>query len=239
MDDTNLKLARWQRHTREIEHHLLWLHHHRAMWRQMTAALMLVDKDGVFADHYTQLYIAAAAMATRRLADPTGDRRTVSLALLLKDVVANPGTISRAYYIARYAHDDDPREWARSDWLEHGCAEWDESWADSNGELDIAAIEVDINRLAEAARKVTELADRTIAHIDSRGIVDSPTFEDLDHGIDTLGDVFTKYVVLITGSGLAFLEPAVQSDWQQPFRQALFESVGPHRFMPTRSDTAE
>jgi hypothetical protein len=43
--------------------------------------------------------------------------------------------------------------------------------------------------------------------------------DEVDHAIDVIGDIFTRYYSLFTASGMAFLEPAIQHDWLAPFRE--------------------
>jgi hypothetical protein len=43
--------------------------------------------------------------------------------------------------------------------------------------------------------------------------------DEIDHAIDLIGEIFTRYASLLTASGWALLEPAIQHDWLAPFRQ--------------------
>ena len=46
------------------------------------------------------------------------------------------------------------------------------------------------------------------------------TVDEVDHAIDIIGEIFTRYASLLTASGWAFLEPVIQHDWLAPFREA-------------------
>lgn len=222
------KLAKWQRQIGRIEHQILNLHHHRAMWRSMSDAVAASsehDDRSFFLDHYTSLYVDGAAMAVRRLAVEAGQRQEISLGMLLRDIVPSPCAITRSTFLARYDKQDEDREWARKDWLRVGQEAWDRDWGDLTADcLDVARIKADIDLLTSTAEKVRAFADRTVAHIDSRGVNELPTFGELDLAIDTLGALFTKYAALLTGSGWAYLEPTMQGDWKRPFREPLFSS---------------
>ena len=222
------KLAKWQKQIGKIEQQILHLHHQRAMWREMSDAVAASsehDDRSFFLDHYTSLYVDGAAMAVRRLAVDTGQRQEISLGILLADIAENPCTITRADFLAGYDKHDDDRDWAREDWLRLGRETWDRDWGDAEtGCLDVARIKADLDLLRSTAEKVRGFADRTVAHIDSRGVKDLPTFNDLDLSIDTLGALFKRYAALLTGSGWAYLEPTMQGDWKRPFRKPLFDS---------------
>ncbi len=218
-------LAKWTQWMGKLQHQLLQLHHHRRMWKDTTDALLTQNcGDVVFADHYTLLFVDAAAVAVRRLAEANEDRRTISLANLMKDVRAHPNVITRDVYIKRFERDD-PHEWARKDWLEEGKHQWEDLFASPGGGLDIDRIDGHLADLEATVGKVKAFADRTVAHLDRRGVTEMPTFDDLDASIDILGEHFKHYSILITGSGWVGLEPTVQSDWRRPFRSALFEPI--------------
>ena len=63
-----------------------------------------------------------------------------------------------------------------------------------------------LERLRSTAASVSGFADRTIAHIDKRGVKDQPTFAELDRAVGTLGVVLGRYSVLVRGSQLAFYD---------------------------------
>jgi hypothetical protein len=221
------KLAKWKKQIDKIQQQILHLHHQRAMWREMSDAVATSsehDDRSFFLDHYTSMYVDGAAMAVRRLAVDTGQRQEISLGILVADIAANPCAITRNDFLARYEDNDDDRDWAREDWLRIGQETWDRDWGDpQTGCLNVAAIQADLELLRSTAEKVKGFTDRTVAHIDSRGAKNLPTFNDLDLAIDTLGRLFKKYAALITGSGWAHLEPTMQGDWKRPFREPLFE----------------
>lgn len=221
------KLLKWQKQIERIGHHVIQLNHDRQLWREMTAGLATAtpEADGTFIQHYTKLYVDGASMAVRRLADVGGQRQTIALGRLIADLIANSKVLNREVIVARYTHDDDPREWAREDWRRRGEEFWQTEWADAEDDLDVVKLRADVAALTSAADKVASFADRVVAHIDSRGAHDIPTFADLDDAINLIGDLFKRYSSLIDGKGWAFLEPAIQGDWKAPFRRAVFEPI--------------
>ena len=198
------------------------------MWREMRNAVVASSDHNdrsYFLDHYTSLYVDGAAMAVRRLAAKTGQPQEISLGILLTDIKAHPCTLTKAVFLEHYTNSEDDRERARQAWLQRGEAAWDQEWADPQTDcLDSARITADLDRLRATAERVKTFANRTVAHIDSRGVNDLPTFADLDTAIDTLGELFKRYSPLLTGAGWPFLEPAIQGDWKRPFRKALFDT---------------
>jgi hypothetical protein len=63
------------------------------------------------------------------------------------------------------------------------------------------------------------LADKRVAHLDYTKPIDPvPTYVDLDEAIDTLGSVFNKYNVLLTGTAMLFMEPVIVDNWKAVFQ---------------------
>jgi hypothetical protein len=73
--------------------------------------------------------------------------------------------------------------------------------------------------LTAGAVKVKDYVDEHLAHSDAGPRADLPTFNDLDAAIDRIGDLFKKYVNLLTASSYYSLVPVIQHDWEAIFRQ--------------------
>jgi hypothetical protein len=82
-------------------------------------------------------------------------------------------------------------------------------------------VEKDIDTLNNLTGKVTDLADRSFAHLDKQGFDGVVTFGDLDACIDAFDQLVCKYLTLIKGSGFASLEPTILDDWQKIFTVPL------------------
>lgn len=210
------KIEKWERWIDRIEPDVIWLHHHRRVWRETVDALAGRKDAEFFRTHYTRLYIDGAAMAVRRLAYNGADDKSRSLAQLLAEIIESPDVLDAARHGGMYA--------STVLGADVGRERFEDEWGERSGALDPARIRADIDDLTEAARKVSTLADRTIAHIDKRGFADQVTFEDLDQAIDEIGCAFQRYRELIAGSPLTTLEPTIQGDWKAPFRSPLFAS---------------
>ena len=75
--------------------------------------------------------------------------------------------------------------------------------------------------LKQTAALVSRWADENVAHM-GRVQTAMPTFNDLDAAINTLGGLFTKYNLVLTGNYMPNIAPEIMDDWQQPFRKAWF-----------------
>ena len=199
------------------------LHHHRVMWRALVDEMETQGDEnrGVFLDHYTKLYVDGSAIAVRRLAEENGQRHTISLGRLVTDIRDNAGLLTRQRFVGRLENPNEARAWARRSALDEAAREW-EVFCGRGESFDQSLATSDLERLRVASATVAAFADRTIAHIDDRGVRPPATFSDLDHAIETMSDVLGSFAVRVNGSRLAFYEPAIQQDWKSPFRRGMF-----------------
>jgi hypothetical protein len=65
------------------------------------------------------------------------------------------------------------------------------------------------------------MADRSLAHLDTRGFDGLVRFDDLNASIDAFDELVCKYLKLLRGCGYATLEPVVLYDWDRIFFQYL------------------
>ncbi len=221
------KIGKWHQQIEVLEHQVMSLHHDRAMWRAIVDGLeeQADANRGVFLDHYTRMYVDASAIAVRRIASETTDDHAISLGRLLTDIGANCGLITQKQFVARYEEPNDTEEWRQRAARQQGEHDWMVLGGPGDA-LNAERVAEDLERLRSTAASVSGFADRTIAHIDKRGVKDQPTFAELDRAVGTLGVVLGRYSVLVRGSQLAFYEPAIQLDWRSPFRRPVFEPWG-------------
>lgn len=166
------KIDRWTKWVERIEPDVIWLHHHRRVWREMILALgERVDAE-FFQAHYSRLYVDGAAMAVRRLAYDGVDDKSRSLAQLLREFVASPGLLTADRHRELYGETVFGPD--------GGSERFESEWGDGSGALDVELVEQDIAALAEASDSISALADRTVAHIDKRGFDGELTYGDLD-----------------------------------------------------------
>lgn len=221
-------VAKWRHWLELIQPHVIGLHHERRIWREMRDALAerAPDTAGVFLSHYTRLYVDGSAMAVRRLADQSKrDKTSVSLWRLIDDIRKQRDVWTRERYVDLFIKDETRAE-ARRSLRRVAGEEFDETFGDDgSGRIDPERLEEDLAMLRSQAGRVTDFADRLVAHIDRRGVDELPTFADLDAAIDVCGHVFKRYHLLLHASSWLRLEPTIQEDWKAPFRQPLFDST--------------
>jgi hypothetical protein len=170
-------------------------------------------------------------IAVRRLADSGGQDNTISIGRLLADIAKNAHLLTRQRFVKGYEDETEQREWAREMSVEQADRDWRRFGGDGDA-FDATKVAPDLEQLKVTVNSVAAFADRQVAHIDRRGVKQSPTFAELDKAIEVLGEVLGMYSVLIKGSRMAFYEPTIQDDWKSPFRRPIFESFPPRRQIP-------
>jgi hypothetical protein len=90
---------------------------------------------------------------------------------------------------------------------------------DAGEHVDPNLVAADLDSLDEKAKQVVEYVDRHVAHADARPITNVPTFAELNGAIDAIGDLFKRYVLLVTVESYATLVPVPQYDWEAVFRE--------------------
>jgi hypothetical protein len=102
----------------------------------------------------------------------------------------------------------------------------DSNVGDFNGEkykvvMTSQTVQEDMATLKQTAHVVSRWADENVAHL-GRKSTTNPTFNDLDSAIDTLGKLFTKYNLVLTGGYMPDVKPVIQDNWKRPFTKPLF-----------------
>jgi hypothetical protein len=88
-----------------------------------------------------------------------------------------------------------------------------------------ADIPDDLQRLTEIAHKTIGMwTNQNVAHMGLKRTarLDESEFNDV---VDALGDLLTKYFLLVKGDGIGSVAPNILVDWQAPFRQAWLPPV--------------
>jgi hypothetical protein len=208
---------KWEDWVEKIRLDLLRLNRDWLMWTDMAPTLQRAGGDLVFLGHYAQMYIDSQAMMVRRLVDV--DKQSVSLGRLLEQLADRPDVTTRDRYVGHYppvGH-------------EGAGSEFDRDWNDGKGRLLAQKPLDDLAELQRAAQLVTRLADRTVAHLDTRGLDVNVTFGDLDRAREALTLTFRRYATLVTGRYPGHCYPSL-TDWKAPFRAELpFGELDPDR----------
>jgi hypothetical protein len=217
-----VKWHRWLRE--EIYPHVADLYHRREVWDDVTKFVRdQARKDAeFFLDTFTRMYVDSQASGVRRLV--TGGADSISLTRLMTEVADNHLDFTRDGFRRLWnlpqGNSSDIRERAKFQVMSR---QMEENWAKfaPNGEevLDRGGVQADIERLQAKSESIKKFVDRTIAHIDRRGLDNLPSFDDLNNAVDAIGGAYCRYETLVTGSSHEhFLTPVIQGDILAPFR---------------------
>lgn len=212
MSDDDI-LNTWREWLKQIEKDIEELYEFRRIYkdtREIVSKNPAVQAPSLYHDFVTSCYVAYAVMAVRRQASaPRPD--SVSLTRLLDEIEKRPSIMSRQRFVAMYP-EGPARDWSAG-------PDYDR-FSDKNGnQVSSEVVQRDLDRLDLAVKNVTILATKRVAHLDYRKPIDPvPTFVDLDKAIDTLGSVFNKYNVLLTGTAMLSMEPTIVVDWTAIFQ---------------------
>jgi len=154
-----------------------------------------------FFAYMSNTYGTSQALAVRRLADQ--HRRVVSLATLIKDLRKHASEITSEWWVGLQPNAD-TRDFGPFEALDT-----------NHFDPDIAS--ADLVRLAEAVAQVKKYVDQHLAHRDQDPTKEIPTFGDIHAAMDSVGDVFRKYHMLLTGASWPFMVPVPKPGWHLPF----------------------
>lgn len=146
-------------------------------------------------------YVSFIAMSIRRQAE-WKDPDIVSLGKLLKELEESPEVITRKWYKDTFSY-----EWSDPDFT---------NVAGTGDYFDPEIATKDLSTLITMSEKITQFADRRIAH-KSKQPVPVVKFEEVDSFIQEFEKMLKNYLLLFTASGYDGLRPIPQYDWEQIF----------------------
>ncbi len=203
------------------------MHLHRSVFKEVGE---IVEANGSLPPSYfwefmRDTYGTTQAVAIRRQAE--ANTRVITLARLISEIAGDPTRFGEQWFVEMWGWDDE--QFARKTFAE--------KFAGNVGDhLDPSIAEGDLTRLAEIAETVKSYVDQHVAHSDQKPGETMPTFNDIDAAIDVIGDLFTKYVLLLTAAGYAQLTPVIQHNWKAIFREAW---LPPRRSRKPSSESEE
>lgn len=207
----NQKIEKWERWIEHIQDDVIYLLGSRQTYKsygEIVRSNQEIMKDGPSLHSWVRSnYVTFVSMAIRRQLDTDSD--SISLARIIADIRDNPGDLTRADFVARYAGMA----------FGVGPSLGNKDFTDNAGSgtfMDATIAQADFDRLQTAAQDVSRLATRTIAHRTTKN-VPTLTFDEVDKCIETIKDVTQKYVLLLTASHNV-MEPIMQ-DWSGIFRE--------------------
>jgi hypothetical protein len=160
-------------------------------------------------------YVANVLMRIRRLVD--SQHGTVSLKQLMHAIIKQPTVITRA---RRYAiHGPIEQDFVRKMVDEGFTKTWvtnPDAAHPENDHVDPAIVQADLKALEDQLEKVTEFANRTVAH-KTKVEPGEVTYGELNAAFDAIEKFLKKYYVLLLGGSLMNAEPTPQFNTHEVF----------------------
>lgn len=194
---------------------------HRELWTAMRDAILerFPRASPTFINAYSQSYAQFQAMTVRRMVDT--DPRPWSLWQLYERFRANPSLLNRAEYVNECeAH-------ARThsqDWS------FDRNEADvrftrhfgSGPTADPAIIAQHQSDLRDRSARITEYADRTVAHRDPTADSFDLTFAEIHEALDFIAESVNRLHLFLEHVSVMYQHTVVPAGWREPFMDSLF-----------------
>jgi hypothetical protein len=197
---------------------VLAMHRKRMIWREVREILganpAVGQTPSAFWDFYESNYATSQAIAVRRQADrPRRGPPVRSLAVLIGEMRDSAERLTRDYYVGLLGDQlDDDRMVERA---HHGF----DMLAGPGDHLDPEISKADLASLRSDAARVGRYVNEHLAHDAAEPTEpELPTLADLHAAINSVGEMFKKYAVTLTGGIWLSLEPAIQYDWKAIFR---------------------
>ena len=208
------KFAKWDRWLDTIYQEVVSLVEHQQIFEKVQNIIRAnpeIQKPNEFYRFLEDTYGAFIAIGIRRQIKPHRD--SISLVGLLEDIIGNPSMLSRRRFVELYPAN-----------MQLGMSHiFDERFLGScTDHIDPAIVQRDLDELEAHTCKVEKYADKCVAHTDKQG-PPIPTFAELDHPIDCLKKLTTKYSLLIKAEDLTntFVPPFItEVDMEEIFRVA-------------------
>jgi hypothetical protein len=209
--------VRWCRDMDDVHREIVTTFHNRWVLRTMLEMLDFnpdVEQATVITNWMKRCYATTVCTAIRRECD--GARDTTSLARCLESLVECPHIATRRRWVQgveSQTQDEGVRRYAN--------AGFDIFAASGSDLIDPGPVTADIERLRAAAGPVKKYTDKVLAHRARNGRAQpiNLRFDQIDHALETLGEVYLKYYRLRHLSGsLGSLAPIVERSFLTMFQ---------------------
>ena len=178
----------------------------------------LQHAESVFFEWMVSVFAHSAAVGVRRQA--ALDDQSVSLHRLLVELQKYPHLVTREYHRNLFKNKS-----TRVQQLVYHA--YDNYVGLGRTELDPARIQIDIDLLAAASKKIHHYTDRVVAHYDEKGLRQPvPTFHDLSKCLLEMEELVLKYLELVKGESKITLLPTFLYDWKSIFRTPWIVETG-------------
>lgn len=172
-------------------------------------------------------YVANVLMRIRRLVD--SQRGTVSIKQLLHAIINEPTVITRArrYAIHGPIESEHLRKLVDDGFTKVWVTNSDTGHPETD-HVDPEIVKADLKALEDQLEKVTQFANRTVAH-KTRVAPGDVTYGELDGAFDAIEKFLKKYYVLLLGGSLVQAEPTPQFNTHEAFTFPWIEPQGDER----------
>ena len=175
--------------------------------QRMIAENRKIQVGNSFYRYVTSTYISHSVIGLRRQIKT--DSQSISLALLLQELIETPEVLSRKYYVSLY-QESTVEDLADKDFNRFAVP--------GAPHIDSSQVESDLRRLREVTKKCEDFADKRIAHRDKREPKSLPTYNEVDDCINLLDELYVKYLLMFEAKAMDTLLPTWQYDWKEIFR---------------------
>jgi len=205
------KEKQWLAILRQVEDSVSSLLWNRFLFREFISIVEAnpqLPENNYFIVWIWENYLCNASIGVRRFVDK--DPRSVSLYILLKDIMENPKILSRKRYTALFGDTGFANDY---NYINKG---FDELVGKGKDHIDPADVEKDINELIYKTEVLKSYVNKTVAHLDKEKLKKLPTIKDLDDSIDLLVKLVQKYYAIFHAGGIE-LQPVPQDPWKNIF----------------------
>jgi hypothetical protein len=213
-------IRRWKRWLKIINRDIVGLSHQRRIFREIAEIFRtnptLRQSDGTIWLWLAENYASTASVGVRRQADRSGRRPVVSLERLLTEIAANPGVLTREWFVRQYVRGKPSI--VRRRFRRMGEHDFNNFAGSTSKRISARRVLSDRRRLRRAAARVGHYVNKRIAHRALRGYRGPATFADLNAAIDELGRLLQRYSLLLKQAGVISVEPVIQGDWEAVLR---------------------
>jgi len=175
--------------------------------QKMIAANPKIQVKNSFYRYITSTYVSHALIGVRRQVKT--DPQSISLALLLQELIKTPEVLSRKYYVGLY-NGSTVEDLADKDFNRFATP--------GAAHINSSQVEEDLQQLRDITLKCEDFADKRIAHRDKREPKAPPTYNEVDDCISLLDELYVKYLLMFEAKAMDTLLPTWQDDWKEIFR---------------------
>lgn len=212
----NPRLRKWTRWfetvTDEIKRLLYYKH---IFWEVQTIinSNSELQRPSSFYTYLGDTYVTYIAMGVRRQIKV--QNKSISFARLLSEIQDDPTMLSRQYYRSLYKGPQ---------WTDEPDMEFDKFCGSNKDFISPGMVNTDLQELKKAASRVEDLADRRIAHCDTRKPKMPPTFGEVDECLDCLDKLCVKYYAIFHAVEIDTFMPTDPFDWKAIFKVAWLKT---------------